>query len=228
MKKAIGYVRRSSKSEKNTVSLDVQTAAVVGWARKEGYEIVSTVTDDGVSGGDRDRLGRIDAALLLTGAAVVIVYNLDRFARDVAGQLDKLREYKKRGIELVVGDRGPVDVESATGFLTTGVEGLLAEHYRRLVSEKTKDALDKLRKEGRRFSGKIPYGFKLVHRVHLEEDAREQEVIRIIHLLRGVGYSLREIADGLRDDGFTARSGNAFAPSTIRAILGRKLNGTDR
>ena len=41
------------------------------------------------------------------------------------------------------------------------VEGLAAEHYRRVISEKTRDALARLRAKGRRVSRFPPYGFRL-------------------------------------------------------------------
>ncbi len=151
------------------------------------------------------------------------MYHLDRLARDVAAQLDTLHVWGQRQIELHVVGRGPVDVESATGFLTTGVEALLAEHYRRLVSEKTRDALGRLRHEGRRFSGHIPYGYRLVKGNRLEVDFPEQEVLTRISTLKRKGLSIRKIVRTLNEEGFSPRNGKEFAPSTLHGILRKEV-----
>jgi hypothetical protein len=46
-----------------------------------------------------------------------------------------------------------VEADTASGFIVTAVEGLAAEHYRRVISEKTLDALARLRSKGRRGIG---------------------------------------------------------------------------
>ena len=76
------------------------------------------------------------------------MYHLDRFARDLAATLDYLRRFARRGVELHVVGRGRVEADTTSGFIVTAVEGLAAEHYRRVISEKTRDALARLRPSG--------------------------------------------------------------------------------
>src|SRR5213593_3883042 len=126
---AIGYVRRSKESGERNVSLEDQRARIAAYCAERGWELAETLADDGVSGGNRERLERLAERVKATDASAVVVYNLDRFARDVSALLDALRSYARAGIELHVVGRGKVDVASASGFLVTGVEGLMAEHY---------------------------------------------------------------------------------------------------
>jgi DNA invertase Pin-like site-specific DNA recombinase len=92
---------------------------------------------------------RLAERVRATGARAIVVYHLDRFARDLAGTLDDLRRFARRGVELHVVGRGRVEAETASGFIVTAVEGLAAERYRRLISEKTRDALARLRAAAR-------------------------------------------------------------------------------
>ena len=69
--------------------------------------------------------------------------------------------------------RGRVEVDTAGGFLMAGVEGLMAEHYRRVISEKTRDALARLRANGRRVSRFPPYGFRAAPGGRLEAELTE-------------------------------------------------------
>ena len=45
-----------------------------------------------------------------------------------------LRRFARRGVELHVVRRERVEVDTAGGFLLAGVEGLMAEHCRRVIS----------------------------------------------------------------------------------------------
>ena len=101
-------------------------------------------------GRPRERLDRLAERVKATGARAVVVYHFDRFARDLAATFDSFRRFSRRGVELHVVGRGRVEADTATGFIVTAVEGLAAEHYRRVIREKTRDALARLRANGRR------------------------------------------------------------------------------
>lgn len=217
---ALGYVRRSKESGARTVSLEDQQVRIAEYCRVQGWHLAETVVDDGVSGGRRERLDRLAARVTATGASVVVVYNLDRFCRDVAAMLDTLRAYARRGVALHVVGRGRVEVESASGFLMAGVEGLMAEHYRRVISEKTRDALARLRTTGRRISRFAPYGFQLAPGgMLLVPEPHEQATLAVITALRASGLSLRAISRELAAQGTFARNGRPFAPSTLLRIV---------
>lgn len=216
---ALGYARRSKESGERTVSLEDQRERIAEYCRAHSWPLGQILVDDGVSGGRRERLDRIAAAVRATGARVVVVYHLDRFARDLAGMLDALKAFARRGVELHVVGRGRVEVESATGYLMAGVEGLLAEHYRKLVSEKTRDALARLRAKGRRVSRWAPYGWSHGPAGELVPDPGEQATVREISALSSEGLSLRAISRALAARGVLARNGRRFAPSTVAVIV---------
>jgi len=216
---ALGYVRRSKESGARTVSLEDQEARVADYCRVQGWTLAEVLVDDGVSGGRRDRLQRIQAALRQHGANVVVCYHLDRVARDVAALLDSLRAWSKRGVELHVVGRGRIEVETANGLLMTGIEGLLAEHYRKVISEKTRDALARLRAKGRRVSRFPPYGCALGPGGRLVPKPEEQAVLAEISALRATGLSLRALARVLAARGQLARNGRPFAPSTLWPLV---------
>jgi DNA invertase Pin-like site-specific DNA recombinase len=218
---ALGYIRRSKESGQRTVSLETQAAAIHQYADANGLLLAEVLSDDGVSGGKRTRLVRIESAVRRHRARVVVVYHLDRFARDVAALLDTLRAYHRRGVELHVVGRGHVEVESEAGFLLTGVEGLMAEAFRRTVSRKTKDALKRLRSQGRRISRHIEYGYTLASDgLTLTEHPDEQRVLGLIREL-GRTCSTRELARRLAEQGITSRGGKPFASSTLSVLLRR-------
>jgi DNA invertase Pin-like site-specific DNA recombinase len=154
-----------------------------------------------------------------TGARFIVVYHLDRFARDLAGTLDYLRRFARRGVELHVVGRGRVEADTASGFIVTAVEGLAAEHYRRVISEKTRDALARLRANGRRVSRWAPYGFRDAAGGRLLPAPREQATLRRIVSLHASGLSLRAISRALASEGIRARNGRPFAAMTLSRLV---------
>jgi DNA invertase Pin-like site-specific DNA recombinase len=69
---ALGYVRRSKASGARTVSLEDQEARIADYCRAQSWTLAEVLVDDGVSGGRRDRLQRIQAALRRHEAGVVV------------------------------------------------------------------------------------------------------------------------------------------------------------
>ena len=216
---ALGYARRSKESTARTVSLEDQRARIETYCQEHEWSLAEVVADDGVSGGRRQRLERLAERVKVTGARVIIVYHLDRFARDLAATLDYLRRFARRGVELHVVGRGRVEADTATGFIVTAVEGLAAEHYRRVISEKTRDALARLRTKGRRVSRFAPYGFRLAPGGRLVANQKEEALVSEIEALRARGLSLREISRALARQGALARNGRPFGPSTLLGIV---------
>src|SRR5580765_620418 len=56
---AIGYVRRSKESGERTVSLEDQRARIAAYCAERGWLLAEILADDGVSGGNRERLERL-------------------------------------------------------------------------------------------------------------------------------------------------------------------------
>ncbi len=139
---AIGYVRRSHESDARTVSLVAQREAIQKYAAAQGWSLAAVLEHDGISGGKRSRFTVLDAAVKSHGAGFVVAYHLDRIARDAAALLDWVASAATRGVELHIVGRGKVETVTASGYLTTGVEGLMAAYFRLVVAEKTRDVSD--------------------------------------------------------------------------------------
>jgi DNA invertase Pin-like site-specific DNA recombinase len=205
----IGYIRVSTEEQADSrAGLEAQRAAILLEARRRGWTEadIHWIEDAGYSGKDLKRPG-IKAALEALGrkkADTLVVSKLDRVSRslvDFAGLMDRAtREHWA----LVALDLG-VDTSSPAGEAMANVMATFAQFERRLIGQRTKDALAQKRAQGVRLGRPQEVPPDIRARVHAEHVA---------------GKSLRAIAAGLMQDNVpTARGGVKWQASTVKAIL---------
>lgn len=148
-----------------------------------------------------------------------MVYSLSRLARSTTDAIAISERLAKSGADLAsLSER--IDTTSASGKMVFRMLAVLAEFERDQVSERTKTALAHLRHQGKRISGRIPFGHSLAaNRVDLVPNPKEQQAIRLMQELRMHGCSLREIAAALTIRGIPTKTRTAWSPEAIRGIL---------
>jgi DNA invertase Pin-like site-specific DNA recombinase len=202
---AIGYTRRSKKSEANTVSLETQRSQIDDYCRRQGLDLQYVVTDDGVSGTKRKRFEAIQIAVDTYKPAALVVYHLDRLARDSAGLMDYLTALTKRGIALhEVAGGGAVDNKRAIGRMVTGIRGVTDQFYAEMIGEKTADALALLRAGKLRYSNIAPLGYLYIDGKMIA-DAEEQHALEVLKRCRAAGLGARRALYVLEAGGYRGR-----------------------
>ncbi|QOJ35589.1 MAG: recombinase family protein [Nitrospira sp.] len=220
--KAVGYCRVSSEGQaKDGASLDAQQARIEAWSLANGCELATVHVDAGLSGGRADNRPALQAALAEACKlkAILVVYSLSRLARSTTDAIAISERLSKSGADLVsLSER--IDSTSAAGKMVFRMLAVLAEFERDQVAERTRTALAHLRHQGKRISGRIPFGYSLaVNGVDLIPHAKEQEAIRLMQELRTQDCSLREIAAALTERGIPTKTRTAWSPESIRGIL---------
>ena len=205
--RVIGYVRVSTEEQgQSGAGIEAQKSAILNEAQRRGWEQVTIIEDVGVSGRDLNRPG-IRAALetLERGeASTLVVAKLDRLSRsmlDFAGIMEMAQE---QGWALVALDVS-VDTTTPAGEAMANVMATFAQFERRLIGQRTREALAQKRKQGVRL-GRPP--------------AIKPALARRIRAEREKGGTLREIADRLNAEGVpTPRGGKEWRPSSLEAVL---------
>ena len=85
----------------------------------------------------------------------IVVWKLDRLGRSTVKLIELIEELKNRGVNLKSLSE-PIDTSTATGNLFFQFMGILAEHERSIIRERTKAGLESARARGR--SGGRPEG----------------------------------------------------------------------
>jgi DNA invertase Pin-like site-specific DNA recombinase len=144
MEIAIAYLRVSSEQQgKSGLGLEAQTTAIERFARDNGFEITSTFTEiqSGKGANALERRPQLAAAMKAAKKAkgYVLVSKLDRLSRDVHF-ISGLMAHKVR---FKAADLPP----DADPFMLH-IYAAVAEHERKRIGDRTRDALAAARKRG--------------------------------------------------------------------------------
>ena len=222
MKTAIGYIRVSTAGQaEEGVSMDAQRAKIEAWAFANDYELGDVFTDAGVSGKRADNRDGLQEALAAAckGKAALVTYSLSRVSRSTRDMLAIAERLDRAGADLVSLSE-KVDTTSAAGRMVFRMLAVLNEFERDQVAERTRLAMAHMRKNGKRISGRIPFGYDLApDGVSLVENRKEQEAIALMRRLRTEGLTLQAICNELEARGIKTKTDTTWAPATVSGIL---------
>lgn len=205
----VGYVRVSTTEQADSgLGLEAQRAAITAECARRGVELLAIHADEGLSAKTLSRPG-LAAALndLATDAGdVLMVAKLDRLTRSVHDATGLMRDADRAGWGLVALDVA-VDTTTPQGAAMAQVLAVFAELERRLIGQRTREAL----------AVKRAQGVRLGRPVTLSDDVADR-----IRAARASGRSYAKIAAALNADGVaTAHGGKAWYPSSVRAVVER-------
>lgn len=223
---AFGYVRVSTDGQvADGVSLNAQQSRIRAWCEANGYTLAGLHVDAGLSGCRADNRPALQAALQEScrQKAALIVYSLSRLARSTKDAISISERLAKSGADLVsLSER--IDTTTAAGKMVFRMLAVLAEFERDQIAERTKGALSHMRNQGKRISGQLPYGYDLAaDGENLVLNPREQEGLRLILALRQAGKGRRRIAAALNERYISTKTGTAWSPQAVGAILKRAM-----
>ncbi len=203
---AIGYLRVSTDEQGDSgAGLEAQRATIDAEAARRGWGDMRVFIDI-ASGKSTRRRTQLAAALRELGegrASVLVVAKLDRLSRSMLDFATLTAQSAREGWSVVALDIG-VDTSTVNGELIANIIMSLAQWERRIIGQRTKDALSAVKGRG------TPLGRPTVV---------AREAVAIIRAMRGAGASYRQVAAALNSEGVpTAQGGREWYASTVRAI----------
>jgi DNA invertase Pin-like site-specific DNA recombinase len=219
---AVAYMRTSSAANvgEGKDSERRQRAAIAGYARAAGYEIVDWFYDAAVRGADpvtaRPGFSAMLDRIASNGVRTIIVESPDRFARDLAVQLAGHDYLKRLGVMLVPASAPDFFVEDTpTAVLVRQVLGAIAQFDKATTVAKLRAARDRRRKEVGKVEGRKAYAEKEPELVRRASELSEQRP----------RLSLRQISVELASQGFTTSRGKAYSASAVASMLDGPAGG---
>jgi DNA invertase Pin-like site-specific DNA recombinase len=205
--RVVGYIRVSTDEQRGSgAGLTAQRQAIARECEHRGWHLVDVIEDAGFSAKDLNRPGvRIALDLLREGGAdALVVAKLDRLSRSMLDFASIMAAAQKQGWAMVALDCA-VDTTTPAGEAMANVLATFAQFERRLISQRTKDALAIKKAQGVRLGRPRSLPDDVVDRIANE---------------RAESCTLTAIAAGLTNDQVpTAQGGARWYPSTVAAVL---------
>lgn len=226
--KAVGYTRVSTQEQvKEGMSLEMQTHKIMQYAGLHEMDLVEIISDEGISAKSIDgRPGVLRVLHLVTSRQVdaVVVFKLDRLARNTREALDVAELMRKKNVGLhSITEK--LDTESAIGEFFFTLMASLAQMERKLTGERIRAILHRKRERNEKTGGECPYGYRAVPSLEngkmvqkLVPVIHEQEMVRRVKELRRGGHTLRNVISILGAEGFHLRKGKSFSTAVIGRI----------
>ena len=222
--RVVSYARVSTTEQASEgTSLDFQKSQLTGYCQLQGWTVVNSYVDGGYSGKNADRPG---LQRLLTDAKLglfdkMVVFKLDRLARNLSLLLEIEKTLKEHGITLI-SMKESVDTSTPTGKMAFSLFGVVSEWDRANIVERTRNGRLQRYKEGCWGGGKSPYGYsydKKTRKLIINES--EARVVRRMYSEYVNGKSLFAISQGLNQDHIPpwAKRSQGWWQTAVRQVL---------
>jgi DNA invertase Pin-like site-specific DNA recombinase len=206
---AISYIRVSTQKQgRSGLGLEAQREAIQRFAETEGFTIAETFIEMQSAKDDDARRPQLKAALAAAkrAKAPVIVSKLCRLSRDV----HFVSGLMKHRVPFIVADLG-----RDTDPFMLHLYAALFEKERRMISQRTKEALAAAKARGTKLGG-----LREGTRIEKEAAAARAEGLRSL-FEELAGMSLREIAAELNDRGVPTKNGKPWSAVTVSRVQQR-------
>ena len=215
--KAVLYCRYSSHAQRD-VPIDQQVKACRQYAAAQGLEIVHVYADRALSGTSdkRPAFQRMIAEATELDYDYILVYSLDRFARDRYNSAIYKHELKKHGKRVLSVTEHITD--DPVGALMEGIFESYNEYYSKELARKCKRGmLDNAEKC--LANGKQPYGYRRGADGRAEIVEQEAAVVREIFTRVAAGEAFADIHRSLNARGLKTSTGRPWTDSSFNNML---------
>lgn len=233
MKKAIIYARYSSERQTEQ-SIEGQLRTCHEFAEAENILVVEEYIDRAVSGttDHRPQFQRMINDSKRLDIDYIIVYKLDRFARNRYDSAIYKARLKQNGIRLLSAMEKITD--SPEGIIMEGLLEAMNEYYSAELSQKIKRGMRENVIKGKSTGGNIALGYRIGADKRLEINPEQAVIVQKIFEMYSQGCTYANIIAELNSLGCKTSRGNSYNKNSISRILSNEryigkytINGVD-
>lgn len=228
--RAVGYLRVSSKGQRDRNTIEAQRRAIASWITSQGWKLarpIDTYVDDGRSAKSGNLEARTGFALLLRDMArdvfdVVVVVDMDRISRseDQTERGAILGAFQRAGVQIAIVGGQMLDLSSAAGDLYSSLQSVFAADWLRKHRERIKRAKSIAISKGKKPAGPTPYGFRYDRHTGVwSHDELEANLVREIFARVRAGEACYSIGLSFHDRGEPSPQGGLFRPERVWVIV---------
>ena len=223
-RRVLGYIRVSTQEQVEGFGLDAQERAIRQLCKRKDWRLVGVLRDEGESGANgldaRQGLAEALARVERGEAAAIVVYRLDRLARDLLLQLTIGDRLQRADAEIVSVSEPEVDGPDELKTLIRNILGSISAYERAVIRGRMMAGKQAKRARGGYVGGQPRYGTR-ADGGELTRERDEERVVATVKRLRARGRSYREICTELEHAGLRPRRAAAWQPAVVRRIAER-------
>ena len=218
MKKAVIYARYSSERQ-NEQSIAGQVEVCRKWAADNEIEVVDIYPDEALTGRSdkRPNFQRMIENAKSGRFDYVLVYKIDRFARNRYDSAIYKAQLKKHGVRVISAMENIAD--GPEGIILESVLEGMAEYYSANLSQNVLRGMHQKAEQGKYMGGTVPLGYKIDADKNFVIDENTACIVKRIYEMYSDGYTIKEICAELNAAGYKSATGKTFNYNSLHRLL---------
>ena len=215
------YARFSSHAQ-NEQSIEGQLKACREYAKQNEYTIIHEYIDRAISGTSdkRPEFQRMIEESAKRRFEYVLVYQLDRFARNRYDSAINKSRLKKNGVRVISARENISD--DASGILIEGVLESMAEYYSAELSQKITRGMEINASKCLYTGGRVALGYYIDENKRFQIDQDTSPIVKMIFEMYAKGLTMTEIIRYLNSIELKTSINNEYNKNSLRKILTNK------
>lgn len=216
------YMRYSS-DRQTEQSIEGQQRVCMGFCKQQEYNVVGKYIDRATSA-FKDTEKRIEFNRMIKDSDKqlwqgVVVYKLDRFARNRYDSAIYKTRLKKNGVKVISATENISD--NPEGVILESVLEGMAEFYSKELSQKITRGMRESAYKCNNIGGQVPLGYKLVNKKFVIDETNAQ-IVREAFDLYANGATVTKISEILNGKGYRTAKGAEFNKNSFNSMFKNK------
>ncbi len=222
--KVAAYCRVSTDSDEQSTSYEAQVEHYTNFIQKnEEWEFAGIFADDGISGTNtkkREEFNRMIAECMEGHIDMIITKSISRFARNTLDCLRYIRQLKEKNIPVFF-EKENINTMDSKGEVLLTIMASLAQQESESLSKNVKMGMQfRFQKGEVQVNHNRFMGYTKDEDGHLIIEPAEAEIVKRIYREYLQGAILKQIGDGLMEDGILTAAGKVrWRPESVKKIL---------
>lgn len=213
------YMRYSS-DRQTEQSIEGQQRVCMEFCKRQGYNVVGKYIDRATSA-FKDTDKRIEFNRMIKDSDKqlwqgVVVYKLDRFARNRYDSAIYKTRLKKNGVRVISATENISD--NPEGVILEAVLEGMAEFYSKELSQKISRGMRESAYKCNNLGGIVPLGYKIVDKKFVIDEPKAQIVREAFDLYVG-GVTISDICERFNNRGYRTSSGARFNKNSFKTMF---------
>ena len=222
MQYSVIYARYSPGSKQTYQSIEGQLKECYAFAERSGLRVIHEYIDEHLTGTNdkRDSFLQMIEDSKKKNFQFVIVYQLDRFARNRYDSATYKAKLKKNGVRVLSARENITD--DASGILIEGVLESMAEYYSAELSQKIKRGISISASKCKYFGGSVPLGYKVDEQKHFIVNEETAPIVKQMFQMLASGYNYAQIARYMNERGIPTARGGKWNKNSFQSLFSNR------